>query len=198
MDTLPIMNSALWIRRSRPSALSAPNIEVGSPGLLSSWMNEVVTHPRGSLLLVTPFVDEGLLDRSGPVGWFWHSLDHKAFCLRIWTLSLQVADRLLLALSHWRWSDLNVHFGGPLHAKAYVHLTPEGNGSALLGSMNFTAAGLRGVGELGVLVRAQGNPGLRQLVTALHSGLYVEMMAHPLCEIQQVTKEGSNVKSKLC
>lgn len=189
------MNSAVWIQRSRPSALATPNIEVGSAGLLSAWMNEVMAHPRGSLLLVAPFVDESLLDPNGPIGWFWHSLDHKASCLRIWTVSPKIADRLLLALSQWRWSDFNVHFGGPLHAKAYVHLTPDGNGSALLGSMNFTAAGLRGVGELGVLVRAQRNHSLRQLVTALYSGLYVEMMAHPLYRIQRITKEECDVQA---
>ncbi len=188
-----MMNSAVWIRRSRPPGLIAPNIEVGSAGILYAWMNQVIAQPCGSLLLVAPFVDESLVDPTGPAGWFWDSLDHKGSSLRIWTLTPQIADRLLMMLSRWRWSDLNVHFGGPLHAKAYVHLTPDGNGCALLGSMNFTAAGLRGVGELGVLVRAQRHHSLRELVAALHSGLYMEMMAHPLCRIQRISEEEYDV-----
>lgn len=170
------MELSFWIRLARPFSYLVPGIEIGGPGILRGWLEEVITCPHGSITIICPFIDECLFDSTGPLRWFWTSINHKSCCLRVWTRSREGGFRLNQLLARWNWGDLNIHFGGTAHAKVYMHLMPDGNVSAVVGSMNFTRAGLNGKGELGLLARTRFHSEFRKPLVTLHESLKQEML----------------------
>jgi len=158
-----------------------PDVHVGSISLVETWFDHVLQAPEGRLFIIAPFIDIELLDACGALHSFWQAINHKQSRLRLWTATWDLAIAVSSALSVWPWQELMVYYGGPLHAKAYLHMPARRSPSALIGSMNFTRSGLRGCGELGVLLTPGTNTALNRLLFNLWQELETEAVGHPAC-----------------